>query len=265
MFGDLYGWHIRAPAASLNLVCFARTQFERGKPVSRIRIVPIAIIIAVVCLGPGALIRWKIEQAVSAKLGGMLGAAKSYSVHVSGGLFEMLGGKIKQIDINGKNVKLSNGVVVDRLDVLLSGVHVKPDQTVTGVDTTAFTAVLSEPNLNDYLRASRSDMRDANITLTDGKLLLTAKPRVLAMKTPVSLEGSMQIVRGTRLDMVLSKLSAHGIRVPGFIRGKIQHDINPVLDTEQMGMGARLSKVAIQDGQIALTGTADVKQALVAK
>ena len=225
----------------------------------------ILLIIAVICLVPGALIRWTIEHAVAGKVSGMLGTARSYSVSVSGGLFEILRGRISEVDIRGNDVKLSNGVVVDRLDVNLNGVHFKPNQTVTGVDSTAFTALLSEGNMDDYLRASRSDLSDADVSLTDGKLSLTARPRVMAIKTPVRVEGTMRIVEGTKLYLVLNRLSARGIRVPGMIRGHIQHDLNPVLDTQQMGMGAKLTRVAITEGEITLSGTADVKQALAAK
>lgn len=227
--------------------------------------IPIILMIAIVCLAPGALIRWKIEQTVQGKVAGMLGTARSYSTSVSGGLFEILGGRLKQVDIRGNDVKLSNGVVVDRLDVELSGVHFKPDKTITSVEKTAFAASLSEASLNDYLRSSRSDMSDANVSLVDGSLCLTAKPRILAMRTPVRVEGTMRIVQGTKLYLVLNRLSARGMRVPGFVRGHIQHDLNPVLDTQQMGMGAKLTKVAITDGEITLSGTADVKQALAAK
>ena len=223
------------------------------------------LIIAVVCLSPGALIRWKIEQTVAGKVVGMLGTARSYSVSVSGGLFEILRGRVKQVDIRGNDVKLSSGVVVDRLDVNLSGVEFKPDQTLTGVESTAFTAFLSEGNMDDYLRASRSDLSDADVSLTDGKLSLTARPRVMAIRTPVRVEGTMRIVQGTKLYLVLNRLSARGIRVPGMIRGHIQHDLNPVLDTQQMAMGAKLTQVAITNGKITLSGTADVRQALAAK
>jgi hypothetical protein len=229
------------------------------------KIILTLLIIAVVCLAPGTLIRWTIEQAVAGKVSGMLGTARSYSVDVSSGLFDILRGRLQKVDIRGNDVKLSNGVVVDRLDVNLSGVHFKPNQTVTGVDSTAFTASLSEGNMDDYLRASRSDLSDADVSLTDGKLSLTARPRVLAIRTPVRVEGTMRIVQGTKLYLVLNRLSARGMRVPGMIRGHIQHDLNPVLDTQQMGMGAKLTKVAIANGEIELSGTADVKQALAAK
>lgn len=225
-------------------------------------IVPAAI--ALICLSPGAMIRSKIEQSVAAKAPELLGPAKSYSVDVSAGIFDLIRCKVKQIDIKGRDVRLQNGVVVDRLNVRLTGVHFKADQTITGISKTEFTAALSEANLRDYLRASRSDMSDADVSLADGKLVLKARPRVLAIKTPVRIEGTLQIEQGRKLNIELSKASAIGIRVPGFVRGRIQRSINPVLDTEQMGMDAKLTKVQITNGEIVLSGIADVKKALVA-
>lgn len=231
----------------------------------RPRLITVLILIAVIGFAPGAIVRWAIEQAVAGKVSGMLGTARSYSVDVSGGLFDIVRGRVNQVSIRGNDVKLSNGVVVDRLDVDLCGVRFKPNQTITGVQSTAFTALLSEGNMNDYLRASRSDLSDAKVSLADGKLSLTARPRVMAIRTPVRVEGTMCIVEGTKLNLVLNRLSARGIRVPGMIRGRIQHDLNPVLDTQQMGMGAKLTRVAIANGEITLCGTADVERALAAK
>lgn len=226
-------------------------------------IIPVAVL--AVCLSPGALVRWKIEKSVVEKAPSLLGPARSYSADVTGGVLDLVRGRVPQIRLRGNDVQLKNGIVVDRLDVILSGVKFKLDQTITGIDSAEFTASLSQENLRDYLRKSRSDMTDAEVELGDGKLVLSAKPRVIGIKTPVLLEGTMEIVDGTKLNMVLSKLTARGIRVPGFVRGRIQHDINPVMDTTQMGMQAKLTKVAIKKGEITLSGTADVNQILVAK
>lgn len=226
-------------------------------------IVPLAIL--AIFLSPGALIRWKIEQAVVEKAPGLLGPARSYSASVTGGVIDIVRGRVPKIRLRGNEVRLENGIVVDRLDVILSGVRFKFDQTITGVDSAEFSASLSQKNLRDYVRKSRSDMAEAEVELSSGKLVLSAKPRVIGIKTPVLLEGTMQIVDNTKLNVILSKLTARGIRVPGFVRGRIQHDINPVMDTTQMGMQAKLTKVEIKKGEITLSGTADVKQALAAK
>lgn len=174
-------------------------------------------------------------------------------------------GKLPRISIRGTDVRLKNGVVVNRLDVMLKGVHFKIDQSISDVDNTTFTALLSQDHLRNYLRASRSDMSEADVTLSDGKLMLTAKPRVMGIKTPVKVECTMEIVDNAQLKIVVNKLSARGVKVPGFVRGRIQRDANPVLDTREMGIGAKLTKVTIAKGNIALCGTADVKQALAAK
>ncbi len=228
-----------------------------------IPVVPLLVLLII--LSPAALIRSKIEQSVAAKAPELLGPARSYSVDVTGGFIDFMRGRIKRVYIKGKDVRLENGIVVDSLVVNLSGVHFKRDQTITGIDRTTFTASLSERHLQDYLRKSRSDMSDSEVSLPDGRLVLRAKPRVMAIKTPVKIEGKLQIENGTRLNIILSNASAVGIRVPGFVRGRIQKSVNPVMDTKKMGMQGKLTKVEIKKGHIALSGTADVSKALVAK
>ena len=223
------------------------------------------IVIAAICLAPGALLRYLIGQSVAAKMPEMIGPARSYSVGVSGGLFEIVQGRIDNIDIQGNDVKLANGIVIDRLDVDLKGIRFKPDQTVTDVATTDFSASVTEKNLSDFLATSRPDMRDAKISFDDGKLLLSASTRVLATRTPVTIEGTLRIVNASKLNLILNRCTARGICVPGFMRGRIMHDVNPVLDTQQIGMGAKLKSVNISDGTITITGNANVRQALVKK
>jgi hypothetical protein len=226
------------------------------------RLVVVVAIIAAICLAPGPILRYKIGRAVAAKMPELMAPARSYSAEVSGGVVGILRGRIDKMDICGRDVKMPNGVQLDRLDVGLVGVHFKPDQTVTKVEGASFTASVAEDDLNDYLAKYRPDLRGAHITLEPDKLTLTANPKVLFLRTPAKVEGTLIVVDGTKLYIILKRVSTRGIRVPGFVRGRIQHDVNPVLDTKAMGIGARLESVRISNGAITVTGTADVNKAL---
>lgn len=223
------------------------------------------LLVAGICLSPGALLRAKIAQSVAAKMPELIGPADSYSAHVAGGFFGIIRGRIEKIDVRGSGVKLSNGVKIDRLDIDLTGVHFRTDQTVTNVENTEFRASVTEKDLNEFLATSRKDVPNAKITLEADKLQLSASPKVLLVRTPVTLEGSLAIDNDTKLNLVLSKLKARGLRVPGFLRGRITHDINPVFDAAQMGVPAKLKTVKIAKGTIALTGKADVGKAIARK
>jgi len=222
----------------------------------------VVILVAAVCLLPGSILRWKIGQSVAAKMPELIGPAQSYSANVTGGLIGILRGRIERIDITGRKVKMSNGVVVDRLDIGLSGVHFKPDPTVTRVESAGFAALVTQDDLNNWLATSRPDLHDGHITIENGRLIVRAKPKVLLLRTPVKVEGTLRILDGSKLYMVLKNVSTRGIRVPGFVRGRIEHDINPILDAEQMGIGAKLKSVRVTDGAITVAGTADVNKAL---
>lgn len=219
-------------------------------------------LIAAICILPGSILRWKIGQSVAAKMPELIGPAQSYSADVTGGFIGILRGRIEKIDITGRKVKMSNGVIVDRLDIALSGVHFKPDQTVTRVESASFAASVIEDDLNNWLATSRPDLHDGHIAIENGKIIVRAKPRVLLLRTPVKVEGTLRIIENNKLYLVLKTVSTRGIRVPGFVRGRIEHDINPILDAEQMGIGAKLKSVNVTNHAITITGTADVNKAL---
>jgi hypothetical protein len=220
------------------------------------------VIPVVLCFGPGAFVRWKIEQAVKEKLPDMIGPARSYTVSVKGGLFEIIKGHIAAVNIRGNGVRLANGLTIDRLDIRLQGIKFKPDQTITDVQSTDFAAVVTEQGLSEFLTNARPDMKDSKISLADNRLTLSASLRILATRTPVTLECSLRIDEATKLNLVIDRLIARGVNVPGFVRGKLMHDLNPVFDTQQMGIDAKLRSVQIANGAITLTGNADVKGAL---
>ena len=226
------------------------------------RLVVVLAIIAAICFAPGPVLRWKIGQAVAGRMPELMGPARSYFADVTGGLVGILRGRIDKVDIRGSGVKMPNGVQIDRLDVGLKGVHFKPDQTVTEVEGASFAASVTEDDLNDFLATSRPDLHGGHITLQQDKLTLTANPKILFLRTPTKVEGTLSIVDGTKLYIILKRVSTRGIRVPGFVRGRIQHDVNPVLDTEPMGIGAKLRSVEISNGAITVTGTADVSRAI---
>lgn len=227
----------------------------------RLKIVLPVMIVLALCLSPGAAIRTKIASSVAASAPDMLGPGK-YSVDVTGGLIGLLRGRIEKIDIHGSDVKMSNGMIVDRLNVGLNGVHFKRDQTVTKVESTGFAASVSEDNLTDYLRASRGDMKEAEITLADGRLCYAGRPRVLGLKVKVKAEGTLDLDGNTKVHMSLCKCSGAGIKTPGMVRGWIERRINPVFDATQMGVDAKLKSVEVAKGAIALAGTADVNKKL---
>lgn len=220
------------------------------------------LLIVAICLAPGVILRWVIGQSIAAKVPKMIGPSQSCSASVTGGVLDIVHGKIAKVTIRENNVKLSSGVTVDRLDIGINGVRFKPDQTVTNVQSTNFKASVSESSLEEYIATSRPDMANAKVTMSDDKLVISASPRMFATRTPVTLEGNLRIVDNTKLYLVVNSIRARGMRIPGFMRGRVMHDINPVLDTQKLGIGGKLTSVKISDGLINLTGTADVSQVL---
>lgn len=220
------------------------------------------IVVAAISGAPGAAMRWKIGQSVKEKAPEMISPARLYSVSVKGGAFDIIKGRIEAINIRGYDVRLANGLTIDRLDVRLKEIRFKPDQTITDVQSADFSAILTESNLIDFMSVSRPDMKDAKVVLDDGILKLSVSPRVLATRTPVTLECSLQIEEDTRLNLVINRLVARGIRVPGFVKEKLTKDLNPVFDTSQMDFDAKLKSVDVSNGAITLKGNADVRQAL---
>lgn len=214
----------------------------------------VALVGGIAILG-GALARQTIERAVANELTTAIGPARSYSVHASGSLKQLARGEMTGLRIRGRDVQLSSGVIVDELDVNADGLVMDlRSRQIVSVRKTCFVAQVSEAGLNNYLVNGHPEVPGLSIALADGSLTLRGRPRMLGIKVPVQLDGTMRVSSGTRLMLDLHKLKAVGVKTPGFVRNSIERRINPVMDTTDWAFPTTLTSATITDGKLTVKG-----------
>lgn len=205
----------------------------------------------------------RVEKGIAKKLPELIGPAESYKVDVDGSTARMMKGKINRIEITAYKVKPANKYYLDELNIVLTGVRADPDkQTLESVEKTVFTATITEPSLNKYLRETRPDLKDLKIDLRSSQMLVHTRPAAYKLSASVDLLGKLQIASSRLLNFKVNRLTVAGLKTPQFAANYVEDKINPVLDVVSFGFPAKLQSVNVTPEKVTLNGTADLSKGL---
>jgi hypothetical protein len=106
------------------------------------------------------------------------------------------------------------------------------------------------------LLASRSDVRDASVTLVPGRVMLSAIVFVLGASVPAAAEGRLSLRGSSGVDLILDRLTVAGVGLPEAVRNQVAGDLNPILDARSLPFGMRLVRVQVDEGRVTLDAMA---------
>jgi hypothetical protein len=205
----------------------------------------------------------KIESKVAECLPDIIGPADSYEVSVTGHAAKMISGKISQMTIHGKGVRLHQDFRVDDLVVEMKGVRFDTGSNqLTGTDETTFQVTLSDKSLTKYIAKRQPDLKQLKITMTRGKATVETRPTVLGVSAGVSLAGNLQLLPANKVNFVPDQISVAGLNMPGMVVDYVTKRINPVMDMSLANFPAEIHHLAVLNGEIRVSGTADLNHGM---
>lgn len=209
------------------------------------------------------LVESKIASGIEDRLPGIIGPAKSYDVSVDGKTTKMLSGKVALISIHGKGVQLQQGLAVDDLVVEMRGVTFDTDTNqLTGTEETTFQGLLSDKVLTRYVAKRQPDLKQLKITMCRGKMTVLTRPSLLGVSAGVSLAGDLRLEHGNKVNFEPDRMSVAGLSMPGMVVDFITKRINPVMDLSLAGFPAQIQSLAVVNGGVQVSGTADLSHGL---
>ncbi len=210
----------------------------------------------------GAVARHRIEDAVAQRLPGKLGPAKDYKVTASGSLLQIARGELSALTIHGDEVCLRNGLTLQSLDATVRDVSVDVRKSgIRSMGKAEFAASLNQPQLKSYFARNHPDIADADMTLHDGYVTLSARPSVSGFEVRVNAEATPEIRDGRKLVLTVKKVTAGGIGTTDLAREYLQDKLGPLIDTKEWGFDAQLMSVTPTSESITLEGIADLARA----
>lgn len=217
--------------------------------------------------GCGRTINRAAERRIRDALPNLLGEAKQYRVHVTSAPLQTVQGRLADVTVDGEDVQLANGLLLDRIYLDLRAVEVDTERRrVRHIRSATFTATVSEASLNVYLAGeSPEDERIRNVHLTLGArnlVTLSAERLVLGEGVPFKLTGPVRLVGPQRIEIDTRHLDVIGIAIAGKPLQFLKRRFETAIDLSSLSFPVQLSGVSVMPGLMTLTGTADVETLL---
>lgn len=199
------------------------------------------------------------ERRIEARLPELVGPAEEYRVQLSRSTAGALRGRMRWMNVTGRNVELSPGVNVDRVDLRLEGIRAdRRWRRLREIRKAEIKLELSEASLNRALDQRSPDFRDVQITLTSGRIRVVAPGPLVDAEGPVTIEGEPVLTTPTTLYWKRSRVAVGEFEVPDAALRKLEAAFNPLVDLSKLKYPVRLTHVAIGEGNLTVSGAASL-------
>jgi hypothetical protein len=223
----------------------------------------IGCLILVIFAGCGRAVNRTAERRIREALPDLLGPARQYKVHVEGAAERTIGGRLSRVTVDGDDVELSNGLLLDHLHLDLQGVDYDTRRRqVRAIKDARFQATLSSNTLDVYLAGESppdETIRHPRVTFGAGNQVTIAAERVtLGVGLPFRLTGPLRIAGPRRLEIDPTRLVVVGIPLTGALMRFLVQRFEGASDLSPLPFPVQLTSVQTAPGTLSLAGTADV-------
>ncbi|MCS6775730.1 MAG: DUF2993 domain-containing protein [Chloroherpetonaceae bacterium] len=203
------------------------------------------------------------ERQIRRVLPDLIGPARQYDVRVHNAWSRTLGGRLSRVEIDGHQVQITNGLVLDRLQLDLQDVRVDTrSQKVREIRAARFVATVSKPNIDEYLAgetALAENLRRPRVTIHTGNSVTLAAERVaLGVGVPFSLTGPLVIAGPRRIAIDPQRMTFIGIPIWGPPLDFLKSRFETGLDLNNLPFPVTLRAIRTEPDRITLSGEADV-------
>jgi hypothetical protein len=196
-----------------------------------------------------------VERAVEQEMAQRIGPAERYRARVSRSGANLVAGRIPWIEIEGRNVRLEEGLTLAELHVRLDAVRFdRGSRTMTGMERGAFAAAFAPEALTAAIRQRGPQLRDVRVRLRNDQVVVDATPALLGIGVPVQVEGRPVLRDATRIDFDVSRLAVLRLGLPAFALRRLEEGINPIVDLAAMPLPVRAAEVRVAGDRLRVAG-----------
>lgn len=212
--------------------------------------------------GCGRAVNRSAERHIRDELPEIVGPARQYRVHVSGDESHTAQGHLEAVAIDGDDVQMNNGLLLDQLHLDLKNVDVDlHHKQLHSVESARFVATIGEASLDEFLAGETPEgetIRNAHITLHDNTVTLTAERVVLGAGVPFRATGPLKLRDSQHLELDPNRLVVVGIPITGVALRFLKERFESAIDLTRLSFPLTLTSVQTAKGKLILTGSADV-------
>lgn len=231
----------------------------------RLRVLSVVfLLIAVLSLcGCERAINRAAERRIRDALPTTLGPARAYRVHIANAPENTVAGHLNSVTVDGDDVQLSNGLLVDQLHLELSGVDVDTDHgRVRSIQSAHFSATIGQKTLDEIMAGEEPEgetLRKIHVLLADRNMVtLSAERVVLGLGVPFRLTGPLRVAGPQRIEIDPNRLIVIGIPITGVVLKFVKQHFEHSVDLSALPFPIEVTEVRTTPGQLTLIGTANM-------
>jgi len=221
----------------------------------------VPLISMLLVLGCGRAINRTAERKIRETLPGLFGTAKQYRVHINNPAERTLSGRFRQVSIEGTDVMLPNGILLDGLSLNIKGIETA-DNRIKKVQEVRFTLTFSESTLNEVLAQrmpSGQAFTNPQFTFRNNTITITGQHSKFGI--PLRAIGRLYLNVEQRLALDL-KASVIGMPISASSLAPLKKNFEQAVDLRVLPFPVQITGVEVSEGRLKLSGTADINTVL---
>jgi hypothetical protein len=240
-----------------------RTEGEFPVPISATKrhYLSLLMIVTLCLAGCGRAINRSAERRLREALPDLLGPARQYQVHVDSAPGSTLRGHMANVTINGDDIELRNGLLLDQLHLDLKGVDVDVDHgRLRNIQEAGFVAMVGEASLDEFLAGEApagETFRNIGFTLRDNRVTIRGERVVLGVGVPFQITGPLQLAGPQRIRIDPQRLTLVGISLTGLPLRFLKSRFESAIDLSSLPFPVQLTSAQSTAGRLILAGTVD--------
>jgi LmeA-like phospholipid-binding len=226
------------------------------------RYVAMLLAVAAAICGCGRAINRSAERRIRDILPDLIGTAREYRVHVSGPDTDTARGRIQGISVDGRDINLANGLLLDSLHLEMA--HITADfehKQIRSVESAHFTASIGETALDEYFAGESPEgetLRNVRISIREGSVAISGERVVLGLGVPFKAYGPLRLTGPQKIELDPSRLVVVGIPITGAPLRFIKKKFESAMDLSSLPVPMRLDGVTMHSHKLVLSGTPDI-------
>lgn len=219
--------------------------------------------------GCGRTINRTAERKIRDALPEFIGPAKEWRAHVDNPPERTISGRLRTVTIDGDEVDMRRIVKLESLHIELRDTDVDTgQQRLKSVGLTTFKAVITEADLNEYIRRNpppdEEPVRIKSLKLLNGKIHAEATRWALGRAWPFTSDAEPQLVSTTQLYFDPDRMTVLGLTVPlpSSALKWVARRLSDGMDFSAFPFPVTILRFYVQPGRLIIEGHADIMKSL---
>jgi LmeA-like phospholipid-binding len=200
-----------------------------------------------------------VERRIETRLPEVVGPADDYHVRVSRSVSSALGGKVRWVEVRGRNVQTRPGLTLNQVDIRLEGIwYDRKRRQLKEVRSAAIQVGMSAAAVGAYLHRRSPRLEGVQVSFLPDRIRLKVPGELVQAEGPVEVEGRPVMASPTTVDWKETRVVAAGYQVPADLLRKLEQSVNPIADLSHLKFPVQLTRLDVEQGMLTLGGAASL-------